>query len=695
MSGIVGIFRLDGRPVERRTIERMLDAIKHRGPDGNAVWVQDNVGLGHCMLHTTPESLLEEQPLVEADGRFVLVADARIDNRKDLISALELNGHPKGEITDAELILKAYQKWGEKCPEKLIGDYAFAIWDLPQHRFFATKDHIGVKPLFYVYNNEFFALASEIKSLLRLPSVSRAINEKKVAEYLTIAHTQNLGTTGFRDVSSVRPAHYIVADNEQIRQKRYWALDMSRTLDYDSDEEYESALRQLFVEAVRCRARSVYPVGSALSGGLDSSSITCVAREFLADETHGPLHTFSIIFPSLSEEELREIDERPFMEAVINEGKVESHWIRGDQLSTLKPVPEVLQQVDEVYWLPNLFMHRALYQEAQESGVRVLLDGSDGDTVLSHGITFLEELVREQKWDHFDREVQLFSRYREIPRQAFARRYAIPYLEKTAREGRWREFVQVARELMDRFEFTRKELYIDHGLKSILPRNVIAHWNKFRDHSGAEQEAVPLIDEEFADAAGIPKNQRQFLTYPYDPPSNEREHHLQAMNAKTWPYLLNVIEKVAAAHQIELRFPYFDRRLMEFCLALPPDQKLRDGFTRSIMRRAMEGILPEKVQWRVRKAQLSSALRNSIYERDIRVLRKIAYQDTDAIEPYVNLKELERSYNRTEQEIGSKQDNHQYKVFAAAVLSFWINHVYSKGRLHWTNTLHRSENSAD
>jgi asparagine synthase (glutamine-hydrolysing) len=149
MSAIFGIYHLDGKPVAQDNVERMSEVLAHRGPDGSKIWLYENLGLGHRMLWTTPESLREILPLATADGNLVITADARIDNRDELIRLLGLQNHQADTISDSELILTSYQKWGEQCPEKLLGDFAFAIWDARRQSFFCARDRFGVKPFYY------------------------------------------------------------------------------------------------------------------------------------------------------------------------------------------------------------------------------------------------------------------------------------------------------------------------------------------------------------------------------------------------------------------------------------------------------------------------------------------------------------------------------------------------------------------
>ncbi|MEO0970581.1 MAG: asparagine synthetase B, partial [Cyanobacteria bacterium J06639_18] len=186
MSGIAGIKYLDNSLLHRADLVLMLDTLAHRGPDGADIWVDGNIGLGHRMLWTTPESLIEKQPLVDRVRNLAIAADARIDNREELISQLSLDNSPSDRplnqninqnnsclktVTDSQLILEAYKKWGEDCLEYLVGDFAFAIWDGCKQTLFCARDHFGVKPFYYYQSDQVFIFASEIKALLCLPQV--------------------------------------------------------------------------------------------------------------------------------------------------------------------------------------------------------------------------------------------------------------------------------------------------------------------------------------------------------------------------------------------------------------------------------------------------------------------------------------------------------------------------------------------
>src|SRR5881296_79829 len=223
MSAIVGIYFLDGRVVDGAALQSMVEQLAHRGPDGSGVWSEKEVGLGHRMLWTTPESLLEKFPLVNAAGDLVLTADARIDNRDELLAALGLESPPIQGISDGQLILRAYERWGERCPDRLLGDFAFAVWDRREQVLFCARDHFGVKPFYYYRADRLFAFASEIKALLCLPEAPRRLNEVRVADYLDggLLLGDKAGTF-YQDILRLPPGHSLTIGPDRVQLRAYW-----------------------------------------------------------------------------------------------------------------------------------------------------------------------------------------------------------------------------------------------------------------------------------------------------------------------------------------------------------------------------------------------------------------------------------------------------------------------------------------
>ena len=299
MSGIAGIFNLDRRPVESSDLWQMLSMLRRRGPDGSNAWHEGPVGLGQAMLMTTPEAEHEHLPHVSAQEGLGIIADARIDNRDELIDILGFQDQNRDKLGDSALILGAYKKWGENCSEKLLGDFAFAIWDSQQQKLFCARDHLGIRPFYYYYDPQrIFIFASEPRAILVLKQVPYRINEGRIADFL-ISQLEGIDKTStfFEDVYRLPPAHSLSIKHAAMQQHQYWALEPGPELKLGSDEAYAEAFLEVFTEAVSCRLRGNGLVGSMLSGGMDSGSIVAVARKLLKEKGLGPLPTFSAVGP--------------------------------------------------------------------------------------------------------------------------------------------------------------------------------------------------------------------------------------------------------------------------------------------------------------------------------------------------------------------------------------------------------------
>ena len=292
MSAITGIFYRDGRSVPFDQIKKMNDKLSHRGPDGSKVYCEESVALGHQILYTTQESLHESLPF-EEDG-LIITADARIDNRNDLSKKLKLQNVE--HIPDSYFILKSYQKWGEKCPEELLGDFAFAIWDKNHGNLFCARDHMGVKPFYYFLSDELFCFATEMKALYAIPEITFKLNELKLAYYLMRSNTDK-NITFYKDVLFLNKAHSLTINNDNDNLKKFWEIDPEYKIIMNSEEDYIQSFLNIFTEAVKCRLRSAFPIGFELSGGLDSSSVVCVAKKILKNnQNFNDIKTFSMIF---------------------------------------------------------------------------------------------------------------------------------------------------------------------------------------------------------------------------------------------------------------------------------------------------------------------------------------------------------------------------------------------------------------
>jgi len=664
MSGIIGIYYLDGQPVKGESLGRMVDIIAHRGPDGADVWCEGSVGLGHRMLWTTPESLLEKLPLIDQTGNLVITADARIDNRDELIKALSLDDCPAEKITDSQLILAAYEKWGEQCPEKLLGDFAFAIWDKCKQILFCARDHFGVKPFHYYHSGQIFVFASEIKALFCLPEVPRHLNEVRVADYLANLFDDK-SITFYHEIFRLPPAHTMVVSQEEIKIRLYWSLDASLELQLSSDEEYAEAFRELFTEAVRCRLRSAFPVGSSLSGGLDSSSIVCVARQLIAEETNSSLHTFSYIF-----ENIPECDERPFINSVVEKGGLIPHYILGDKFGPFLDWERVFWHTDATLLGPNTYLPWGLFRAAQQEGVRILLDGFDGDTTVSHGVFYLNELARQGQWAAFATNTDGLSKnFGNSPLDIF-KQYGLKYFEELACQWRWGTFTREVQEVTKYFTISRRDLFLHHGFKPLVPKFVRQTWRALRGRNESTESINPIISHNFTQRISLKERIQSLDESWLSQPLTAREAQWHELTSGLITLPLEVMHLTAPAFSVEPRHPFMDKRLIEFCLALPPQQKLHQGWTRMIMRRAMANILPEQVQWRGGKANYEQKFVHGLLTIDREIVDEVMLNDLESIEAYVDTHVLQEVYQRLISP-GKAKSEDALALWAPVALALW------------------------
>ncbi|MBE9005841.1 lasso peptide isopeptide bond-forming cyclase [Fortiea sp. LEGE XX443] len=628
MSAIFGVYYLEGKPIDSTHLGRMAEVLAHRGHDNADIWIEESVGMGHRMLWTTPESLLEKLPLVSSTGNLVITADARIDNRDELISALQLNDQASAKITDSQLILSAYEKWGEQCPEKLLGDFAFVIWDKYQQILFCARDIMGVRPFYYYHSSQIFVFASEIKGLLCLPEVPRRLNELRIGQYLARIF-EDRETTFYEDILRLPAAHSLVIGIETKQIRRYWSLDPSLEIRLSSNQEYAEAYREIFTEAVRCRLRSAFPVGSMLSGGLDSSSITCVARNILSQQKHQELHTFSAIFPNLKTEYLQLIDERFYVDLVVAQDGIVPHYIEADSISPLTDYDQIFWYMDEGFCAPNIYLNWLIYQKVREKNVRIILDGIDGDTTISHGQAYLTDLIRRLQFKTFLKEAR-----------AYALRFYLPWMQVI-----WQWGLQP---LIPEFvwKISGKPIWMDTAINPAFAKRL-----NLSDYFKEQQQ----------------KNSHTSVT--------ARELHWHSLNSGLIQYALEMADKLSSACSVSLSFPFCDRRLMEFCLAIPPEQKFSSGWTRLVARRAMAGILPPELQTRITKANLGASFKPKFLEFEHRILDEIIIKNPKNIEDYVDISALRMAYSRYLSDPMQEQD--AMTVYTVVNLAAWLQKIQS------------------
>lgn len=632
MSAIAGAVWLDGRPASLEHLRSMVRSLAHRGPDEQHVRLADSCGLGHCMLRTTCESLHERLPF-EQDGR-VITADARIDNRDELIGCLKLNEKPRDSITDSAIILAAHAKWGEDCAQRLCGDFAFAIWDRASRVLFCGRDCFGVRPFYYYYSpGRLLAFASEIKGLLCLPGIPRVPSEKRIGDYLAqLPGDKTL--TFFQDICRLPPAHALILGPGGMRLTQYWALDPDQRLELGSPQEYARTYLEVFTQAVDCRLRSAFPVGSALSGGLDSSSIVCLARDSLNRPSAKRLKTFSAVF-----EQVPGSDERRFIDAVVDQGGTDPYYFKADRVSPLADMEKVMWHQDEPIWTPNLYVHWGLYGLAQSQGVRVFLDGFLGDNVVGHGWEHLKDLAYHWQWKSLFRELRGISR-----RQTGFRLTDLV----------WSYFWQGS---------------VLSRIAPLFPRDI-----RFANtRSVTHHPIAAAIDPEFARRIDLQARLRATQLQEPSPPDSFRQRHFRDLTSGEIPLGLEIADKASAAFDLKTCYPFTDKRFVELCMKIPPEQRIEDGRSRMILRRALQGILPPRVCWRAGKADLSHCLRLGLLTFEQDRMDEVIQESSASIGDYFNTVFLRKTYEEYKRNPRGATFESLWSLWTAVNLSVWLN----------------------
>ena len=638
MSGIAGIYHLDGRLVKPEKLHRMVDILAHRGPDGADSWCDRAIGLGHRMLWSTPESLLEKLPFTKGD--LTITADVRIDNRSELIPQLNLGNRLPEKITDSEVILAAYKKWGDRCPEKLLGDFAFAIWDSCKQHLFCARDHFGVKPFYYYASESLLVFATEIKALFCIEGVPRQLNKLRMGDYL-LCMFHDTAMTSYQKILRLPPAHRMTASAGSVEISPYWSLDPNRTLPPASDEEYAAQLREIFTEAVNCRLRSAYPIGATLSGGLDSSSIACTARNLLQQKEQEPLHTFSSVFDSMPE-----CDERSYTKPIFDQGGFAPHFVQGDHQTALENIEKMFWHQDEAFYAPNWFMTWPLYAEAQKQGVRIILDGHDGDSAVSYGCGLLSELAEAGRWPELVKQLWKLCKAMDVSFWKALRAYVNQYIVKKHRL--LRGFQKVAT-----FVFSNKQSNQEAGEQT--------QWDR-------------TLNSEFAEEINMAERYQDWRkTQSHGGMSERQQQYLNLVKQGLESFALETADKTLAAFNIEPRYPFWDKRLIEFCLALPAEQKLHNGWTRVVMRRAMSGILPDEVQWRYGKTDFTPNLTKGLTSNQ--QMLSEALISLDFADDYIDRPAIDDACNQL---IENPSNSDARRLWPSLSLALWIRYAFGE-----------------
>jgi asparagine synthase (glutamine-hydrolysing) len=650
MSGIVAVYYLDGRPADRGLITAMLDVAAYRGPGGLNSWIDGPVALGHAMLRTTPEATNESQPLVDEQAGLALTMDGRVDNRDELKAMLERQGLRLAGNTDAEIVLRAYQCWGEESPAKILGDFAFAVWDAGKRRLFCARDFASVQPLFYYCDGRTFICASEPQQILVDPAVPREPDERVIGMYLTGVLLDPAATL-YRDIRKleggcsmmVRPGNsgnFANSGNSgtssksgRIDRRRFFDINPAKQIRYRTDAEYAEHFESLFKEAVRCRLRNVDGVAAELSGGLDSSLVVGTAQlMFRQGVLPAPrFETFSIRF-----DDDPQADERGFIGDVAAMWGLETNW----SPAFYAKYPDFLADIRRYRGFsgrPNFTMDALMHRAMRERGYRVVLTGQGGDQWFSGSPDCFADLLCNFR---FGELIRLLRAEAAHPTRVLSGQGPLALL--------------IRRTLWPLVPARPKFLINCMRGVSLVPPFVNRKFARKLDLERARNTPTREI-------RGLDFSQRTMY---------------QVLNLGISVHLAELNERECAFAGLEGRHPFYDRRIIEFAFAIPEDQRCRPHATKFIMREAGRSVLPESVRQRRDKAEFSNMLLHGLREVTTALGGEAAFDSLNVVQRgWVDPEQLRRVY---EERMADPAAN-QWPLWSVMELEMWSREFLAGG----------------
>lgn len=548
MSGFVGILNLDGAPVDRGLLKRLTYSLTFRGPDAQGIWCDGAVGLGHTLLQTSCKTPLERQPAC-LDGRLWIAADARIDARTGLIEKLKSKSGATSCVTqstpDAMLILHAYDIWGDACVEQLLGDFSFAIWDTTEQRLFCARDHMGVKPFYYMHLGSLVVFSNTLECVRRHPAVSSSLNDLAIADFLLFEMNQDPATTSFAQIQRLPAAHILECGRARFLLRRYWTLSITEPIRFKRDHEYLDRFRELLDQAVADRLPT-NGAGIMLSGGLDSSTVAVAAKRALAQNGKKPkLFAYTSVLHNLIPDK-------------------EGHY--ASLVANALGIPIVLQALDNYRLFDRAGEPECLSYEPENSAwpgnyvdqlrqisrrSRVALNGQGSDPGFASRITVHFRKLMQQR--------QFLQALVDAVRYLSAEgRFSRLYLR-----GRWHMLRSTQNPFFAYPVWLNEDLEKNLGLK-----------DRWMAYELSDRQAILRLEASF---------------------TGFRPEAVLTMSHVGWQKTFEEFDPGVTRVPVEVRCPFFDIRIVTFLLGLP---RLPWCCDKELLRRAGRGVLPDAVRLR-------------------------------------------------------------------------------------------------
>ncbi|MEI6949966.1 asparagine synthase (glutamine-hydrolyzing) [Paraflavisolibacter sp. H34] len=547
MCGIAGMVSALAPLVSRQRVAAAAAALQHRGPEDEGLWMNgaETVALGHQRLCIMDAGSRSRQPMAFA-GRYVLVHNGELYNYLELKQELERKGYRFTTLSDTEVLVAAYDAWGADCLQRFDGMFAFALWDEQEQELFAARDRLGEKPFFYFYDEDQLVFASEMKALWAA-GVPREVNRSLLYNYLSIGYTANPfdpGETFYEGIRRLPAAHFLrySLPRNELALERYWGVEAPESRDV-GDAEAVERLRELLSASVQRRLRSDVATGTSLSGGLDSSLLAALCAN-APPETYSR-QCFTAVFPGYEKSEER------YAAAVASRFGLRHHRVTVDGSGMAAEMDRLMRHQEEPVGSASTLAQYKVYAAAKRAGVTVLLDGQGAD--------------------------ELLAGYHKYYKWYWQELYAAG---KLGRSGE----LAAARALGVTEPFTLK-----NKAAALFPHFAGA---LLQSQKAREAARLPFWEEDFAHA----QKRHLYYSLPARPDLNGVLYYNTFLNGLE--ELLRYADRNSMAHAVEVRLPFLDHRLVEFLFALPPHLKIRQGWTKWLLRQAAEPMLPQEIVWR-------------------------------------------------------------------------------------------------
>jgi asparagine synthase (glutamine-hydrolysing) len=539
MCGISAIINsTNSKPVSSKQIIQMNERLNHRGPDGSGIWQSESnhVYLGHKRLSIIDISENAQQPMLSIDHRYIIIFNGEIYNYRELREECIKLGSQFFSSSDTEVILESYRHWGEKCLSYFRGMWAFILFDIYKNKILISRDPFGIKPLYYGFFKGHFYFASEPKALTCLSDHFLEEDLVTTRLFLEYGYLDREDWTFYKHIKRFPHAHYSIINlngtQTELNFHRYWQPNSQINYSLSFDKAAKK-LKELFYDSVQLHLRSDVPVGACLSGGIDSSAIVCFGKEIMGSS---PISTFTTHYPSYPK-----INESSWAQKIIDHTHSKAYFIEPTQQLFLQSLDNLITSQDEPFGSMSIFAQYCVFKKISETNIKVVLDGQGSDEMLAGYLGFIpiyfDELMKKGKFISLIKELLAFKDM-NIQYDAAAKMKQI---------------------FKNRFK---------------SGKNIKTPGIQNKQDQGDLEFRLSLLNQHFC---------------------NFEERLEDLLCVSNIPQLLRYEDRNSMCFSIESRVPFLNTELVDFILSLPANYKIRNGFSKAILREALKGIVPDAI----------------------------------------------------------------------------------------------------